>query len=133
MCSHIGETVHACLYVYTCTCMETRHILRRPRGEAKGLGELGNKAISRIPKLINCPPNALYPYSTADPQYSIGLCGAPRTILIVSHTHGQTGHKAPGFIAPLNFGVLGTCYSRHRGFTRSLLKPNTYIMNPTEY
>ena len=62
--------------------METRHILRRPRGEAKGLGELGNKAISRIPKLINCPPNALYPYSTADPQYSFGSDCIVRTGLL---------------------------------------------------
>ena len=55
-CVHISERLY--VHAYTCTWrhihMETRHILRRPRGEAKGLGELGNKAISRIPKLINC-------------------------------------------------------------------------------
>ena len=67
---------------YTHIHMETRHILRRPRGEAKGLGELGNKAISRIPKLINCPLGALYPYSTADPQYSFGSDCIVRTGLL---------------------------------------------------
>ena len=68
---------------------ETRHILRRPRGEAKGLGELGNKAISRIPKLINCRRSTqciliLLRVLNIVSDVIVVLCGAPRPILIVS-------------------------------------------------
>ena len=46
------------------------------RRRGQGSGELGNKPISRIPKLINCPLSALYivqDISSLRPQYRIGL------------------------------------------------------------
>ena len=120
--THIGE-------VETNT-YRPAHILGRPGGEAKGLGSW---AINQLVAFLNlsivlsahCTLYKTYPHSALNIELDCIVPAGPRPILIVSppgHTYGQTGQKAPGFIAPLPFRLLGTCYCRHRGFTSSQFK-----------
>ena len=153
MCSHIGETVRTPKYLHLeiHIHMETHihmythiHIYTWRRatywgGPAARPRVLGSWAIKQLVAFLNlsivlsahCIHILLRILNIVLDRivlYGRG-CSANINCLTPGPTHGQTGHKAPGFIAPRNFGLLGTCYCRHRGFTISLLKPNTHIYN----
>ena len=138
MCSHIEEAVHARISQQTEPVTYWGGPAARPR-------VWSGWAIKQLAAFLNLSillsthcTHIVLDGSSLRPQYSIGsdcivLYRVPRPILIVSPdpcrppTHGQTGHMAPAFIAPLTFRLLGTCYCRHRGFTISQSKPNINI------